>query len=96
MVRYVAVQFVDQVHPAKDAASTRPPRSAVVVACAVIVVATVSLSLTPSSQDGLHWQEQHVVILDLSLALMTPAALEGGVIVVVPPCPRPPPSCRLR
>ncbi len=64
VVRHVAVQFVDRAHPAKDAAGACPPRSAVVFAYAVIIVATVSLSLSTSSQDGLHRQEQRVVILN--------------------------------
>jgi hypothetical protein len=96
MVRYVAVQFADQAHPAKVAAGAHPPGSTVIVACTVIVVATISLSLTPSSHDGLHRREQRVVILNLSLALTTPTALEGCFIAIVPPCPRPPllPSLR--
>ncbi len=36
VVRYLAMQFVEWVHPANDATGTRPPGSAVVVACAVI------------------------------------------------------------
>jgi hypothetical protein len=85
VARYVAVQFVDQAHPAKDAAGACPPGSAVVVACTIIIVATISLSFTPSSQDGLHQLEQLMVILNLSLALTTPTALVGPAIVVVVP-----------
>jgi hypothetical protein len=36
VVQYVAVQFVDQAHPANDAAGTCPPGSAVIVPCDVI------------------------------------------------------------
>ncbi len=54
VVRYVSVQFVDWVHPAKDAGGTCPPGSTVVGACTVIVIVIVSLSLTPSSQDTIH------------------------------------------
>jgi hypothetical protein len=36
VVRYIAVQFVDWVHPANDAAGACPPGLAVNVACAII------------------------------------------------------------
>jgi hypothetical protein len=78
--------------PCQDAAGVRPPGSTVVVTYVIIVIATLSLSLTSFSQDGLHQQEQCVVILNLSLALTAPAALEGCVVVVLPPCPCSPPT----
>jgi hypothetical protein len=36
VVRYVTMQFVDRAHPANDYADARPPRSAVIIPCAVI------------------------------------------------------------
>jgi hypothetical protein len=63
VVQYVAMQFVDRVHPADDAASTRPPGPVVVVPCTVI---TTSDSIW---ENGPHFTTTDIKTL---LSLLTP------------------------
>jgi hypothetical protein len=79
VVRYIDVQFVDQAHPADDAAGAHPPGSAVIGTCTVITTSDFIL------ENGLYFTTSDIKsILPLAHANPTPPPSQRGTLQLAP------------